>query len=717
MFFSSCSKLVARFAIGILLAGSALCQSISIVSGDGQTLPQLVSQGVEPLVVLARDAGGNPVPNATVTWTIVTPQGGGLTFTSTKTDANGKATNGLVAPALPLNAAFFQTNINAIYNNKTVTFTETVIGQSGGGAEVAATLKNPPLGTNFVGSAGQQSSTLIQLSVAGTAGPQTLQPVSHVLVQVGPADVAYTSTLTCAEGNSLFTDAHGQVTCTPVFGGQIGTGVALVSIGASLDDLRTNPNTHTAGLGALTFNYQVTAGPPAVIVIVSGNNQAGKPGVPLPRPLVAQVTDIAGNWLSGVQLAFKPVVPGTVAFSSISDVSDVHGEVSAIATPGNVSGPVQVSIQTKDGKVFATFTIIVAVNVGQILKSGDQQAGITGQAFADPLVVTVNDPNGNAIQGAQVVFQVTQGDATLGTPAAVTNAAGQVSTTVTAGSTPGPIVVVATIGNAVATFNLTSRAPGPSCTPGQTFYNGAGFQPNYISPGGIATIYCVALAQGIQGSVVPNFFGPLPTQVAGVSVTFATAADPDATSGVPNAPIFNVSNYNGQESVSVQVPLEATTGQAVPVTITAGGASTSVTATILQAAPGVFDTGDVGSDGLRAAVVLRPDGSVVSPSNPIKRGETGRAFVTGLIPPAGLTTNAQLPIDSDIVITTPVIVGINNAGVKVDSVKYAANLVGVWEVQFEVPSDTATGNNVPFVLAIPVTGGKAFSQTSDLAIQ
>ena len=99
-------------------------------------------------------------------------------------------------------------------------------------------------------------------------------------------------------------------------------------------------------------------------------------------------------------------------------------------------------------------------------------------------------------------------------------------------------------------------------------------------------------------------------------------------------------------------------------------------------------------------------------------GEIGRAYVTGLAPPAGLTTNAQLPIDSDIVITTPVIVGVNNAGVKVISVKYARSLVGVWEVQFEVPTSAKTGSNLPFAVAVPVsTGGNAYSETSDIAIQ
>ncbi|MBZ5592731.1 MAG: hypothetical protein LAP39_10880 [Acidobacteriia bacterium] len=703
MSFSSCSKLIARFVIGLLLAGTALCQSISIVSGDGQLLQPLVSGDfVQPLVVLVRDAAGNPLPNATVTWAVVTLQGGGLAFITTKTDSTGQTSNSLAAPALPLNYSFFQTSINAVYSSKSVTFTETVVGQIGGGAEVAAELKTPPLGTNFVGSAGQHSSTIIQVLLVATVGAQTGTPVGHVLVKVGPADKAYTSTLTCVEGASIFTDIHGLATCTPVFGGQIGTGVALVQIGNF----------------QFQFNYQVTAGPPAVIAIIGGNNQSGQPGQPLPLPLVAQLTDVAGNWLTGVKLNFRAVVAGTVAFSNVSDVTDVHGEVSAIATPGNTTGPVAVSVETPDGKVFVAFTINVAANVGQILKSGDQQTGFIGQTFTDPLVITVNDPHGNPIQGAQVAFAVTQGSATVGSATAVTNGLGQASTTVTAGNTPGPIVVTATVGKTVATFSLTSRPPGPSCTAGQTFYNGAGFQANYISPGVVATIYCVGLAQGIQGSVMPNLFGPLPTQVAGVSLTFATAADPGAASLTPNAPIFNVSNYNGSESVTVQVPLEALVGQSVPVTITAGAVGTLVNATILPASPGVFDTGAAGPDGLRAAVVLRPDGSVVSPSNPIARGEVGRAFITGLIPPAGLTTNAQLPIDSDIVITTPVIVGINNAGVKVNSVKYAANLVGVWEVQFTVPSTAPTGSNIAFVVAIPVPGASAaFSQVSDLAIQ
>jgi uncharacterized protein (TIGR03437 family) len=168
------------------------------------------------------------------------------------------------------------------------------------------------------------------------------------------------------------------------------------------------------------------------------------------------------------------------------------------------------------------------------------------------------------------------------------------------------------------------------------------------------------------------------------------------------------------ESITVQVPLEPfaglTSSTTVPVIITNSDGSTTVDATILPAAPGVFATGDIGPDKRRMAVVIRPDGSVVSDKNALAIGETGRAFVTGLIPPAGLTTNAQSPLDSDIVLTTPLVVGINNSAVPVISVKYARNLVGIWEVEFQVPANAKTGNRVPFVVGVPVNGKLVFSQ-------
>ena len=75
------------------------------------------------------------------------------------------------------------------------------------------------------------------------------------------------------------------------------------------------------------------------------------------------------------------------------------------------------------------------------------------------------------------------------------------------------------------------------------------------------------------------------------------------------------------------------------------------------------------------------------------------------------------PLDKDIAITSQVIVGINNAGVPLHSVTYAQDLIGVWEVQFDIPSDSPTGSNVIFSLGIPSGGGYAYTQGSQIPIK
>jgi uncharacterized protein (TIGR03437 family) len=341
--------------------------------------------------------------------------------------------------------------------------------------------------------------------------------------------------------------------------------------------------------------------------------------------------------------------------------------------------------------------------------SGDpQDTAVINTAFGSPLVVQVTDTKGGPVVGAPVTFALTSGIAFLGNTSAITDANGHASTTVTAGGTAGPIVITASSSPAPPiTFNLSSRLPGPTCDPSRAFSNGASFRVNWISPGSVATITCTGLAPGIQGSVVSNFFGPLPLQVAGVTVQFDGHY----------APIYSVSNINGQESMNVQVPFEVAPGT-VPVTINVNGGTNppGLTAVISPAAPGIFET--IMSDGLKRAVAVRPDGSFVSLENQAQRGERIRTYLTGLVPDAGtIGTNMFTPLDNDIAITSQVIVGVNNAGVPLHSVTYAHNLIGVWEVQFDIPSDTAPGSNVIFSLGVPSGGGYAYTQASHIPIQ
>jgi uncharacterized protein (TIGR03437 family) len=612
------------------------------------------------------------------------------------TDSTGKATNAFIAPNLLQfqTTSFAQSKVTATLGTSVATFQETIMGSDGNINFLIAQVVHPSNSElPLTGISGQQGAVPIVVRVFAIGGSSIGAGVPHVLMTVAQ-ETGSPATASCAEGN-VFTDANGFATCHVLYG-KLGSGALDI----------------TTSLGTQTFSFNVSVGPPGLITILSGDQQTGPPGQVLPVPLRAQVSDLGGNALSGVSVSFQAVVANTVTFTNVQSTSDAQGRVSAVATPAasGAGGPVQVRVSTLDGKASATFTINVKFNVGPLTKSaGDQQSAKMGTAFANPLIVTVNDTNGSPLANTAVTFAVTSGSATLGTANATTNAQGQASTTVTAGNTPGPVVVTVTVGNQNTQFNLTVLPPGPSCIPGSTFFNGASFLP-FIAPGAVTTIYCSGIAQGIQGVVMPSLFGgPLPYQIAGVSVTFGTANIP--------APIYDVVNWNGSESVTVQVPVDdSLVGDQIPVTITASDGSTTVNATISQAAPGIFES--IGSDNVRRAVVLRPDGSVATTANPILRGETGRAFVTGLIPPAGLGTDMLSPLDSDIAITTPVIVGVDNAGVKVLLVQYARNMVGVWEVQFVVPSSGAAGpRDAPFAVAVPVNGHLVFGQSSLIPVK
>src|SRR5579859_1702269 len=108
--------------LSLLTAGAASAQFISIVSGDGQVSTQN-NAALNPMVVVVRNAQGQPVPGTPVTWSL-SGQGsiiGGLTTT---TDSNGQSTN-LFLGATLFNLSFTQSIITASAAGSSVTFTET----------------------------------------------------------------------------------------------------------------------------------------------------------------------------------------------------------------------------------------------------------------------------------------------------------------------------------------------------------------------------------------------------------------------------------------------------------------------------------------------------------------------------------------------------------------------------------------------------------------
>ena len=402
-------------------------------------------------------------------------------------------------------------------------------------------------------------------------------------------------------GGNVLSDANGIVACDLVITGRPGTTTFEANVGA----------------GAAKFNYtvNVTAGSPATVRAISGNNQSANPGQQL-SPLTVEVRDAAGNQLSGVPVSWN--IPPSAGVASLQTLTDFSGRASASITlpptPGNYV------ITASSNGISATFNVSGNAVAGNLVAvGGDGQTALTGQPFAQPLQVRVVDSNGAPLSGVSVSFSVNSGSASLASPTSVTNAQGIASTTVTAGSSAGPIAISAATGSYRVNFNLTSRLPGPVFT-ADSFVNGASFQPG-ISPGSIAYIRVSGIVPNVRGSVVPaNPLGPLPTTLAGVQVIF----------GGITSPIVAVSNINGEESVAIQVPFEVPVGLSTVTIQAPGGGSTTVNDVRVEfLKPGVFTWVDPATNATYA-VAVRPDGSFVSGSNPARRGEIVRIYATGL---------------------------------------------------------------------------------------
>jgi len=680
---------------GAAAVGSLDAQTISIVSGNGQLACVgcfiVTKTSYDPLVVIVRDASGRPLPNITVNWNVssYTNSPGTLSANTSTTDSTGQTSVQFYGGGTPINLfniPFNQSVVTASTGTSSVQFTETQALQNSQQPTIQQVIASFPTSTLITGQAGSVSTTPFVVTVLSVTGT----PVPGVSVQLATTDAAGGPTVACQAGPGqqagvILTDATGTANCQMVFGPILGYGATFyASVGGGY---AVSP----------TQNLNVTVGPPALISVVRGDMQsAGAPGTNLPSPLVAKVSDLGGNGVGGGVVTWTVTPSSAATLFATGSTSGPDGTVSTSVKIGAVTGPFQVKVSlVTNPAIAATFTVNApAVTLsGLNIQSGNAQTVQPGSAFA-PLVVQALS-SGAPVSGVAVGFQVTSGSATPASGAATTNAQGQASFSLTAGSTIGPVTVVASAGGQTTTFNL-SVATGPAFS-SSGFYNGASFAQGSISPCSMATIIAAGLAPGVQGVVTPaQVFGPLPYLIAGVSVNVGPNNRP--------APLFSVANVNGVQSVTFQVPCDITPGPN-DVTVTVGGAPQTVKAVpFLAAGPGIFET-TMSDKAVRAALV-RPDGSFVDVNNPARRGEIIRLYATGLGPVNALVTTNSLPAPGpDVTPNGSIIVGVNNAGVRVVSARLAPGLIGVFEVAFEVPADAATGNNIVLSVAVNLPDG------------
>jgi adhesin/invasin len=665
---------------------------LEIVSGNGQVLGQFqTTANQEPLRVRARDAAGRVLPGINVTWTVTQGQGGSISPSATTTDENGIASanfvSNLVSPGVP----FVTSIVTASTGTENASFYLTTLANSPGGALGSLNAYRRETPDVIEARAGQTIPAAIKYDVVSPVGARL--PFIGIRVETDVKDGEGRNVAQCQGGTQL-SDQEGVAKCDLVVGPFVGETPITVTVGSVKVD---------------RYQLIVRAGELSTLSIVQGNNQTGAPGANLPLALIVEAKDSLGNILPGVPVQWENLTPTLANMTNRVDTTDVNGRASVNVVLGQNAGAVQ--IRARAGNASQTFSLSISVPVSTLrIEGGNNQNAAVSTAFAQPLSVAVLNAQGQPVQGAQVTFAVASGSTgavTLASPTATSNAQGIASTTVTAGSTTGAVTVTASSGSVSQSFTLTVRPVGPGFT-AASIVNGAGFQPG-ISPGSIASINVSGIVPNLRGTVTgTSLVGPLPTQLEGVEVLFNGIA----------APIYAVSNINGQESVNVQVPFEVTPGSAsVTIRSTTGGSTTVSGVQILPLKPGLFEFTEAG--GQRYAVAVRPDGSYVSSANPARRGEIIRVFATGLgqVSPATGTNRAGL-INEVQSVLAPVIVGVNNEGVRVVSSQLQPGVVGVYVIAFEVPANTTTGTSRPFAIAVVGGDGQVvFGNGSAIPIQ
>jgi adhesin/invasin len=327
-------------------------------AGDVQSATVATPVAIAPAVRVT-DLHGNPVEGLTVTFA-VTGGGGSVTGASQATDADGVATVGSWTLGTIAGANTLQASVNGL----STTFTAT------GTAGAPATITKH---------AGDGQTAAVATTVA-------VPPAVRITDSHGNAVSGVAVTFAVASGGGSVADAA-QVTD--------GDGVATVGSWTLGPTAGANLLDATAGALETTFSATGVAGPPANMVIVSGDAQTATVGTAVPIAPTVKVTDAFANEVAGVTVTFVVTLGG----GSVTDAAPVTGADGNASvgswTLGNAAGPN--ALTASAGGLNVTFVATGSPGPAAIIAvvAGDGQSAEVNTAVAVAPSVQVTDAFGN----------------------------------------------------------------------------------------------------------------------------------------------------------------------------------------------------------------------------------------------------------------------------------------------------------------------------------
>ena len=639
-------------------------KTITATSGSGQTNVILGTFG-NFLFATVTDAGNNPLSGVSVTFA-GPASGASATFIPSPNQTTNSLGQVFVAATANSTAGSYSVSATAAGVSTPALFAltntagavQSLTATSGSGQSA---LVNNTFGTALVVTAKDGfNNTVSGATVAFSA------PASGASATFNPATTQQTN-------------AQGQVTVTAIANATAGTYTLTAQ---------------TIGGFSQSTNFTLTntAGSAKNIAAGGGSGQSAQITAQFTTPLVATVTDVGNNPVSGVVVTFAgPSSGASATFSPTTATTNASGQVTVSATANTSTGTYSVSATTAGVLTPATFTLTNTAGGPKTITatSGTGQSTTVTNNFGSSLVATVTDAGNNPVSGVTVTFSAPSSgaSATFSPTTATTNASGQVTITATANTTAG-------------TYSVTATANGVSTGATYTLTNTAGTAKTVTATSGSGQ--SVALNTAFANPLVATVTDTNNNPVSGVSVTFTA---PSSGAGATFNPTTGTTNAAGQVTVTATAN---TTSGTYSVSATAAGVLTPATFTLINkaGAPTLITatSGSGQSAGLNASFANALVATVTdASSNPVSgvtvtfAGPAGGQGAT--FSPTTATTNAT----GQVTVTA-------TANATLGSYSVSATAAGV-----STPATYSLTNIAGGPAAIAATSGSGQSQTVGMA--
>ena len=199
----------------------------------------------------------------------------------------------------------------------------------------------------------------------------------------------------------------------------------------------------------------------ATVELVSGGDQRGLRGQPLPEPIVVRFLDTRGVPVEDADGKYRlKREHGRVGPSTRSDSA---GIASTVWTLGEVVGEQELIVRPNWNAILSVVATAVLpddfVDTVEVHSGGGQRA-LVGRSLPEPVVVRLLDEGGRPVHGATVVFSPGEGHGTVDSASVSSDSAGMASTVWTLGDVAGEHSLAASVGDEhTATVLATALAP------------------------------------------------------------------------------------------------------------------------------------------------------------------------------------------------------------------------------------------------------------------